>query len=77
MKVQLESTTKIVNLTLNGETLPARIWEGVTESGIPVHAYITRIAVREDADCEQFEAELQEQRKPSPGVAALPLSLIL
>ena len=40
MKVTLESTTKIVEL--NG--VQARIWEGTTEGGIRVHAFITRIA---------------------------------
>ena len=40
MIVWLHSTTKIVEV--NG--VRARIWEGLTGSGIPVHAYITRIA---------------------------------
>jgi len=45
MKVTLESTSKITTLVVNGEDVPARIWEGKTESGIPCHAFITRIAV--------------------------------
>jgi len=73
MKINLESTTKIV--TLNG--VPARIWEGKTESGIPVHAYVTRIAVARDQDCSEFERELQEHRAPSVDVAAIPLRLLL
>lgn len=73
MKVQLESTTKIVKL--NG--VPARIWEGHTESGIAVHAYVTRIAVASDADCSQFEAELEDCRPPSADVAAISMNLIL
>jgi len=77
MKVTLESTTKIVELTLNGQTLPARIWEGTTEHGIPCHAYITRIAVHQDLDASQFERELQEHRKATPAIEAIPLRLIL
>lgn len=77
MKVTLDSTTKIVELTLNGQTLPARIWEGHTESGIPCHAYITRIAVHEDLDASQFERELQEHRRATPAIEAIPLRLIL
>ena len=78
MKVQLESTTKIISLTTaDGGTVPARIWEGETESGIAVHAYITRIAVHKDDDCSQFEAELEECRKPSFEVEAIPLRMIL
>ncbi len=66
-----------MNVTFEGQTVPARVWEGTTESGIPVYAFITRIAVHNDADHTQFEAELQECRAPSRDVAHLPLSLIL
>lgn len=73
MKVTIQNTTKIVEL--NG--VPARIWEGETESGIKVHAFITRIAVQKDDDCSQFEKELQEQAVPSADIQAYPNSLIL
>jgi hypothetical protein len=48
MTVTLTSTTKVVKL--NG--VPARIWEGYTESGIKIHAFITRVAVNKDEDTE-------------------------
>lgn len=64
MQIQLESTDKIVEV--NG--VPARVWEGHTDTGIPVHALITRIGVDKDADLTQFEAELQECRAPSAAV---------
>ncbi len=73
MKVTLESTTKVVEL--NG--VPARIWEGETESGIKVHAYITRIALHQEDDQPQFAAELSECRAPSPVVEAIPPRLVL
>lgn len=73
MKITLESTTKVVEL--NG--VPARLWEGETESGIQVHAFITRIAVHKDDDASQFEKELKEQRPPSVAVAAYPARLVL
>lgn len=73
MRITLENTSKIVEL--NG--IPARIWEGRTESGIQIHAFITRVAVRNDADCSEFERDLQETRAPSPAVAALPTKLVL
>lgn len=73
MKITIESTTKVVEL--NG--VPARVWEGATESGIPVHCFITRVAVHKDQDCSQFERELQEQRAPSFEVEAIPLRMIL
>jgi hypothetical protein len=78
MKIEIESTTRLVELELpGGARVPARIWEGETESGIKVHAYITRIAVGEDQDCTQFDAELRDCRAPSAAVAAIPLRLIL
>jgi hypothetical protein len=73
MKITIESTSKTVEL--NG--LPSRIWEGHTDSGIPVHCFITRIAVHENQDCTEFEKELQEHRKPSFELAAIPLRMIL
>lgn len=87
MKITIESTTKITSLEIrngsHGISMPARIWEGFTESGIPVHCFVTRIAPTvedkpENAEkfCE-FERELQEQRRPSVPIAAIPLSLIL
>jgi hypothetical protein len=78
MKVTLESTRKVVELETPQGTVPARIWEGHTESGIPVHAYITRIAApAEGADVSQFERELQEHAAPTPAVQEIPLRLIL
>jgi hypothetical protein len=73
VKITIENTTKTV--LLNG--VPARIWEGHTDSGIPIHCYITRVAVQEDLDCAQFEKELQEQRKPSAAIEGIPMRLIL
>lgn len=75
MKIHIESTTKVVEV--NG--LPARIWEGHTDSGIPIHCFITRVAVanNQGLDHSQFERELEEQRAPSVAVEAIPLRLIL
>jgi len=77
MKVTLESTTKIVELNVNGQTVPARVWEGRTAHGIRCHAYITRIAVHEDDDATEFDRELLEQRKPSAVIEAIPYRLIV
>lgn len=77
MQVTLHPTTKVVEIVIGGVLVPARIWEGQTASGIPCHAYITRIAAGKDEDLEEFELELKEQRAPSVPVAAIPLRLIL
>lgn len=73
MKITIESTDKIVEV--NG--VPARIWEGKTASGIPLHCYITRVAVDREQDCTAFELELQETRTPSAAVQAIPSRLVL
>ena len=61
MKITLESTSQVVLIA----GVPARIWEGHTESGIAVHCAITRIAIHDAADASQFEAELIETKPPS------------
>ena len=73
MKVTLESTSKLV--TLNG--VPARIWEGKTENGIPCHAYVTRIAVDKGFDSSEFDRELQEHKAPSPEIETIPVKMII
>lgn len=78
MKLTIKSTTKIVQLvTEDGGHVNARVWEGTTESNIPVHVMITRVAVKNDQDCTQFEKELAEQRAPSFEVQSIPLRFIL
>lgn len=77
MKITIESTTKIVELQTPTGIVPARIWEGTTESGIPVHCYVARIAVQKDQDCTQFERELQEHKPPTPAIQAISLRMII
>jgi len=82
MKINLHSTTKIVNIIFDGVPVPARIWEGATESGIPVHAFITRICptISEplpDAVEREFANQLQECAPPSADIQWIPLRLIL
>jgi hypothetical protein len=62
MKVTLESTTKTIDLHTPTGVVPARIWEGRTDTGIEVHAFITRICVSKDADHSAFERELEACR---------------
>lgn len=73
MRITLESTSKVVEV--NG--VPARIWEGATEMGIPIHVYVTRVAVEEHHNQEEFERQLQTHRAPSPEVQAIALRLVL
>ena len=84
MKITLQPTTKIVELGSSdgGSTcrIMAHIWEGETESGIPVHAFIPLIAPtipRDDPRLREFQETLQEMKAPSAGVESYPLRLIL
>jgi hypothetical protein len=71
--VTLRSTTQTT--TLNG--VPARIWEGTTAAGVPMVAFITRVAVRGDLDSTEFERELQECAPPTHDLGAIDMRLIL
>lgn len=73
MKASIESTEQLIKI--NG--VPARVWTGVTERGIPIQLAITRAAVHRDEDASQFEAELSEQHAPKPEPAAFSLRMIL
>lgn len=75
MKIELESTSRLVRL--NG--VPARIWEGKTASGIPVKAFITRIAIANDplGNQAEFEKELKECKAPSAESMSFPENMIL
>lgn len=74
MKITIESTTKMIEF--NGVNV--RIWEGHTESGIPVHCYIASIAApAEGHSLEEFNRELTEHAAPSPAIEAIPLRMIL
>ena len=88
MKITIESTSKIVELycgnTVHGAPVPARIWQGETEDGIPVHCFITRISPevpttdpRIDELTAEFERDLKRQADPRPTVVAIPLWLVI
>lgn len=73
MKVTLESTTKIV--TFNG--IECRIWEGTTERGLPIHAYIAQVAVDRAEDSSELDRDLRENKPPSEAVSWIPARMIL
>jgi hypothetical protein len=73
MKITLESTGQIVEL--NG--IQARVWQGTTESGVPLTAFIPRVAVHPNYDQSQFERELIEQREPRASGPVWPARMVL
>lgn len=82
MKITIESTDRIVTVQSGhagrANAVPARVWQGTTESGIPVVCCITRVAVPAGHPTEEFERELQEHAPPNEhAVKGIPLSMII
>lgn len=71
MKIEIQNTDKIVKIN----DVPARVWQGRTESGVPVTVFVTRISPDTDKqeDHTQFQQELQQTAAPTARVQALPL----
>jgi len=67
MKASITSTDSIVNI---GGGISARVWEGVSEKGVPFVAYIAVVQVKRAAANEEFERELNEFHK-DPDAATL------
>lgn len=84
MKITIESTAKIVTLINGNNEVRARVWQGETDSGIPVQCFITRIAPEIPEThpdfaklTAPFEQELKRCADPRPTVAAIPLRFFI
>lgn len=76
MKIEIESTSKIVQLM----GVPCRVWEGTSEQGVKVICFISRVAISSNESEENqkiFEQELQTVRPPSVEAQSFPLRLII
>ena len=72
MKMTLESTDQIVDL--NG--VKCRVWEGTSERGTQVFAFVAQVAVDKDTggDPAELVQDLQENKPPT---IVWPLRMIL
>ncbi len=79
MTITITSTDRVVEVQTPAGEIPARVWEGKTESGISVWCLVTRVGVYASSYQSQFERELAEQPAPaSPSaVECFPLRMIL
>jgi hypothetical protein len=81
MKVTIESTDCVVSISIDGKEVPARIWEGNTEAGVPVVCFVTRISPQTHAAEVNavFARELEETRKAAfaPFARGIDLRFIL
>lgn len=83
MKVNFESTSKLAEISAveTGDTggMLTRVWDGETESGIKVRAFVARMIAVDPADQPRFRRELMEERRQreSAGHAAESIAAIL
>jgi hypothetical protein len=77
MKITIESTSRLCSIELGAMAIEARVWEGKTESGIPVVCLIPRIASPSSEHPTQFDAELRQCKPPTAASDAFPLRMIL
>jgi hypothetical protein len=73
MEINIHNTSKIVSI--NG--LKARLWEGQTKSGIPMHCLVHLVAVNSSENIEEFDRELNEVIEPSDMAKAIPTRMII
>ena len=82
IELHLRPTSKLVTLSESGASkgVVGRIWQGQTANGIPVHAYIARVAVSEgrpDHEYVEFEEALEESELMRPEIKELPLKFFV
>ncbi len=65
MKATIESTDEIATFVINGVDVPARVWKGTTEQGVPFLLFGTRVAVDEGKNAEEFDRELRRVATPA------------
>lgn len=75
MKLTITNTDKVVTLHTDTGAVQARIWEGISEAGVKVECFITRVAVKNGQDMAEFERELAECAVPT--TASWPARMIL
>lgn len=84
MKIIIESTERTVILDTADGRVPARMWQGKTDEGIPVICFVTRI-VPEIAEADPryaqvisaFDRELRACVPARPAVDAFDMRLII
>lgn len=59
MRLTIESTSEVGTFTIDGTTVPSRIWVGTTELGNRVLVFVTSIAASLDA-ANEIGDELQD-----------------
>jgi hypothetical protein len=70
MRVTLDSTAQVVRMPADLEgVVPARLWEGVTDDGARIYAFIALVGVHKSASAE-IQAEFARDLVEDPGLIA-------
>ena len=70
MNIEITSTDKITRL----DGVPVRVWEGITERGVPCLLFVHRLAVKDQCNVEEFDRELEAKLPPG---RVIPMAMIL
>jgi len=73
MKIILQSTNTFGQVN----DVRVRLWEGKTDNGIPIFAYVACIAVHKSEDQREFETQLEEHVEASALLKHLPLGAVI
>jgi len=76
MRLELDSTGKIVGIEVGGQTVPARVWAGKTGAGVPVIAFIACVRAERASDTSELERELVELAAPDVALEAIPFRMV-
>ena len=71
MTITLEPPSPFVKI----DGVNHRVWQGCTERGVEIHAYIARVAAVHGSDTGELEAALRQTRPLRPELKASPSSL--
>lgn len=67
MKATIQSTERVVKMAdVEGNQAFTRVFEGITERGVPFVAYVMVVQVKRDADNTEFQRDLSEHKQASP-----------
>lgn len=72
--MSLRMTITATEHTTHLDGVEVRLWEGVTQDGVPCKVFVHRIAVRDDRDASVFERYLSAK---VPAGRHVPLSQLL
>lgn len=72
MELKVESTSR----TIVYDGVPCRLWEGLSEKGVPVFMLVVATVVPSAFEQSEFDRALRRFKPPSPFARSLPINLL-